>query len=203
MPLIPDGGGVTRDELRRRLREARRALIPEVRRAAAIAAADVLSASPQYRDARRIAVYIAVDGELDPEPLVQKARAAGKQIYLPALPTTEAASMGFLPYAADTPLRPNRFRIPEPVGGEACAPADLDLVLAPLVAFDAAGNRLGMGGGYYDKSFAFLKRVQRARPALIGYAYECQKAPELAAEAWDVPLQGVVTEQQFYLFPGE
>jgi 5-formyltetrahydrofolate cyclo-ligase len=203
VPLIRNGGDVTRDELRLRLREARRALIPEVRRAAAIAAAEILSASPQYRDARRIAVYVAVDGELDPEPLVQKARAAGKQVYLPALPTTEAASMGFLPYLPGEPLKPNRFRIPEPVGGEACAPADLDLVLAPLVAFDSAGNRVGMGGGFYDKTFAFLKRVQRTRPALIGYAYECQKLPELAPEAWDVPLQGVVTEQQFYLFAGE
>lgn len=203
MPLIQNGGDVTRDELRRRLREARRALIPEARRAAAVAAADLLAATPHYRDARRIAVYIAVDNELDPEPLVQKARAAGKQIYLPVLPGAEAASMGFLPYPPGVPLKPNRFRIPEPVGGEACAPADLDLVLAPLVAFDAAGNRLGTGGGYYDKSFAFLKRVPRAHPALIGYAYECQKLPELAAEAWDIPLLGVVTEQQFYRFGGE
>ena len=194
---------MTRDELRQRLREARRALIPEARRAAAIAAVDILAATTQYRDAKRIAVYIAMDSELDPEPLVQRARAAGKDIYLPVLPTTEAASLGFLPYAADTPLKPNRFRILEPVAGEPCAPADLDLVLTPLVGFDPVGNRLGMGAGFYDKTFAFLKRVQRARPALIGYAYECQKMPELTPEAWDVPLAGVVTEQQFYAFGGD
>lgn len=191
---------MTRDVLRRQLREARRALIPDVRRAAAESAAEILAATPLFLNARRLAVYHAVDGELDPEPLVQKARAADKQVYLPALPTAAAGSMSFLPYPPGVVLKPNRYRIPEPVSGEACAPADLDLVLAPLVAFDTRGNRLGMGGGYYDKSFSFLKRVKRARPALIGYAYECQKLPALPAEDWDVPLAGVATEQQFYSF---
>ena len=200
MPLIPSGAFVNRDELRRELREARRALIPDVRRAAALAAAEILSVTPLYRDAKRLAVYVAVENELDPEPLVLKARAAGKQLYLPVLPPADAGIMSFLPYPAGAWLKPNRFSIPEPVSGDPCAPADLDLVLTPLVAFDSSGNRLGMGAGYYDKTFAFLKRLKRAHPALIGYAYECQKTPEVDAAHWDVPLSGVVTEQQFYPF---
>lgn len=192
-----------RDELRRHMRGLRAGLPPGERRAAAEAAAAILAALPVYRDALRIALYVAVDGELDPEPLVIHARAAGKEVYLPVLPPSNNRPLVFLPYAADTVLRPNRYRIPEPTPtAEApLAPVELDLVLAPLVAFDARGQRLGMGGGFYDRSFAFLKEARTPRPVLIGYAYECQRVDALDAAEWDVPLAGVVTEQQFHAFP--
>lgn len=192
-----------RDELRRHMRGLRAALPPVERRAAAVAAAGIVTGLLQYRDARRIAVYMAVDGELDPEPLVALARAAGKQMYLPVLPPSNNRPFVFLPYAADSVLRPNRYRIPEPlpVPEETLAPVELDLVMAPLVAFDTRGQRLGMGGGFYDRSFAFLKEARAPHPALIGYAYECQKVEMLEPADWDVPLAGVVTEQQFYSFP--
>lgn len=191
-----------RDELRRQMRGLRTGLTPAARRAAAEAAAGIAAATAQFRHARRVAVYIAVDGELDPEPLVALARAAGKEVYLPVLPPGNSAPLSFLPYAAGAQLRPNRLRIPEPApsAGAQVAPVELDLVLAPLVAFDARGQRLGMGAGFYDRSFAFLKDARTPHPALIGYAYEVQKVPELAAEPWDVPLAGVVTEQRFYPF---
>ncbi|HEV2111523.1 MAG TPA: 5-formyltetrahydrofolate cyclo-ligase [Gammaproteobacteria bacterium] len=192
-----------RDELRRHMRGLRAALPPAERRAAAEAAARVASATPQFRTARRIAAYVAIEGELDPEPLLTLARAQGKEVYLPVLPPTNNLPLSFLPYAAGATLRPNRYRIPEPApsAGAALAPVELDLVFAPLVAFDARGQRLGMGGGFYDRSFAFLKAARTPHPALIGYAYECQRAEGLDAEAWDVPLVGVVTEQRFYAFP--
>ena len=192
-----------RDDLRRHMRGLRAGLSPAERRAAAETAARTLTASAQYRDARRIAVYVAVDGELDPEPLVALARAAGKEVYLPVLPPSNNRPLVFLPYAADTVLRPNRYRIPEPAPtAEApLAPVELDLVLAPLVAFDMRGERLGMGAGFYDRSFAFLKQTRTPHPALIGYAYECQRVEMLDAADWDVPLAGVVTEQRFYAFP--
>jgi 5-formyltetrahydrofolate cyclo-ligase len=159
-------------------------------------------ALPAYRDARRLAVYIAVDAELDPGPLLASARADGKEAYLPVISTSGDRFLHFQAYAAGTPLRPNIYRIPEPVNDprSALRPADLDLVLAPLVAFDSRGHRLGMGGGYYDRSFAFLKDPHIRKPLLIGLAYECQKVASLPAESWDVPLAGVVTEQQFYSF---
>lgn len=194
-----------RDELRSSMRSLRTALTPAERRAAAEAAAAVAATLPRYRDARRIGVYLAVDGELDPEPLVQHARAAGKEVYLPVLPPSDGLPFTYLPYLAGAALRPNRFRIPEPLpsAGESLAPVELDFVLAPLVAFDLRGQRLGMGGGFYDRSFAFLKAARTPRPLLVGYAYERQKVAELLAEAWDVPLAGVVTEQQFYSVDGE
>lgn len=192
-----------RDELRRHMRGLRTALSPELRRAAAEAAAAVAASTASFRSARRIAVYIAMDAELDPEPLVALARDAGKELFLPVLPPSNNAPMTFLPYGAGATLQPNRYRIPEPPpsAGAALAPVELDLVFAPLVAFDLRGQRLGMGAGFYDRSFAFLKDARHRHPALIGYAYEAQKVPEMPAESWDVPLAGVVTEQRFYPFP--
>ena len=134
-------------------------------------------------------------------PLVMRARSDGREIYLPVLPEGDGP-MGFLPYAQDAALTPNRFGIPEP-------PADpkrmrpgneIDLVLTPLVAFDLKGNRIGMGAGFYDRTFAFLKDTTRSRSPLIGYAYECQKRDAIDPQAWDIPLAGVATEQQFYPF---
>src|SRR5579863_9288696 len=131
-----------RDDLRRRMRDARRGLAPQARRAAAESAAEHLRALPDYQHARRIAAYMAVDAELDPEPFLKRARADGKEIYLPVL--AGERFLHFQAYTAGTPLRPNRYRIPEPVNDpqSALRPTDLDLILAPLVAFDARGHRL-------------------------------------------------------------
>jgi len=200
VPLITPSAGVTRDALRRQLRASRRALTPEARRLAGIAAALKLCESPAYRDARRISVYVAMDGELDPTPLIMRARTDGREVFLPVLPPLDGP-MSFRLYLPDSQLITNRFGIPEPVSAEGGRTAkDMDLVVTPLVGFDLQGNRLGMGAGFYDRTFGFLKHMQTPRPLLIGYAYEFQKLDALGAEAWDVPLAGVATEQQFYPF---
>jgi 5-formyltetrahydrofolate cyclo-ligase len=101
-------------------------------------------------------------------------------------------------------LQENRFGIPEP-----CVPARalvraqlLDLILVPLVAFDASGNRLGMGGGYYDRSLAFVAQRQHWRkPHVVGLAYEFQRVARMPANAWDVPLAAVVTNRSWYNMP--
>ena len=189
-----------REDIRRRMRETRRALSGAERAAAAASAARVVTALPAWEDAARIAIYHAMDGELDPAPLVTAARVAGKQVYLPVLNQRDDEPMLFLPWAADTRMQPNRYNIPEPVTGAPLAAQELDLVLAPLVAFDSRGQRLGMGAGFYDRSFAFLKDTRITRPLLIGYAFACQQVNTLPMESWDVPLAGVVTEQQFHRF---
>jgi 5-formyltetrahydrofolate cyclo-ligase len=192
---------MTRDALRQQLRAARRALSPEARLSASIAAAMKLCESAAYREARRIAVYVAMDGELDPTPLVMRARTDARELYLPVLPPLDGA-MSFRPFNVDTPLVSNRFGIPEPKfpdGGRMAK--EMDLVITPLVGFDMQGNRLGMGAGFYDRTFGFLRHMDKPRPLLIGYAYELQKVPALGAEAWDVPLAAVATEQHFYPRP--
>lgn len=155
----------------------------------------------EYREATHLALYLAVDGEIDPSPLVAEARAAGKQLYLPVLATDGTDALRFAAWHPDTPMQLNRFKIPEPSSDTADlrTPTQLDLVFTPLVAFDARGNRLGMGGGFYDRSFAFLKSGAR-KPLLIGLAFEFQLQSELRAESWDIPLAGVATDCAFYRF---
>lgn len=158
-----------------------------------------LAASPLFRAARRIAVYWPNDGEIDVAPLLRRAWACGKTCYLPVL---RGKRLGFAAYRRGDDLNLNRFGIPEPalparklVG----APA-LDLVLVPLLAFDAQGNRLGMGAGFYDRTLAArARRAHWRRPRLIGVAYEFQKVAKLLPAPWDVPLDSVVTPAQWHI----
>ncbi len=145
--------------------------------------------------AERIAAYLGNDAEMDPQPLIERLWAVGKRVYLPVV---RRPRMWFVPYTPDSRFVVNRYGIPEPnVAPDARIPVTaLDLVLMPLVAFDDAGNRLGMGGGYYDRTFAFLQRRRHWRsPRLVGLAYEVQRLASLPVEPWDMPLAGIVTER--------
>ncbi|MDH3220846.1 MAG: 5-formyltetrahydrofolate cyclo-ligase [Gammaproteobacteria bacterium] len=185
------------DDLRQRNRKRRAALASERLDAAAQLLAAKLLALPEYRQARRIAAYFAVNGEIALTPVIDRALAEGKQVYLPNL---DRQALRFSPYFHAQKMRINRFRLPEPDvdDSEMLAPADLDLVLAPLVVFDADCNRIGMGGGYYDRSFAFRKIPGNSRPRLIGVAHEMQKVDRIEPEEWDVRLDMVVTDQAIY-----
>ncbi|RMG30601.1 MAG: 5-formyltetrahydrofolate cyclo-ligase [Gammaproteobacteria bacterium] len=190
--------------LRRRLRQARNALSAAARRSAAERVAEHLLGLTCFRNARRIAAYLATDGELDPAPIVRCARAMGKEIYLPVLLPVGPRRLWFAPWPPEAPLACNRYGIPEPVRAARTrvSPHCLDLVLTPLVGFDAAGHRLGMGGGYYDRTFAFLRRHRHwCHPRLVGLAYECQRLQCLPVHPWDVPLAGVVTESGWHPSP--
>ena len=148
--------------------------------------------------AERIAAYMSTGGEVDCAPILDSAKLRKKSIFLPVLRKT---GLLFAPVEKGTPTRANRFGILEPVyeNADLLAGSDLDIVIAPLVAFDNNCNRLGMGGGYYDRSFAFRKRRKKwRRPLLIGVAYDFQRIDELQAQPWDVPLDMVITEQTTY-----
>lgn len=185
-------------QIRRRMRRARRALTPQQRQAAAHALAQHVLCHRQFQRARRIGLYLAVQGEMAVDELIERAWAAGKEVYLPVLLPYRYNRLWFAPHRPAQPLKPNRFGIPEPdVPASAMLnPRALDLVLVPLVAFDAAGHRLGMGGGYYDRTFAFLRtRRHWRRPLLMGSAYEFQCVTDgLRPNPWDVPLAAVATE---------
>lgn len=191
--------------LRRRLRARRRDLPDGERRAAALAIARRLADWPRFAEATRIAAYWACDGELDPAPVLENAWAADRAVYLPVLADAPPESLQFAPYRPGLPMRPNRFDIPEPdvAPSERLQPEQLDLVLTPMVAFDATGTRLGMGGGFYDRSFAFLldPDYRGRRPLLLGIGYEFQKTGEhLLRQSWDVPLNAAVTEAALHVF---
>jgi 5-formyltetrahydrofolate cyclo-ligase len=150
-------------------------------------------------NSQRIAAYLAADGEIDPYPLVQALWALGKTIYLPVLVPFTRQKLWFARFNPSDKLVHNRFGIEEPVRRRLIKPCALDLVLTPLVAFDGSGHRIGMGGGYYDRSFAFLRRRRYWRkPHLLGLAYELQKLPAIIPNDWDIPLDAVATEARIY-----
>jgi 5-formyltetrahydrofolate cyclo-ligase len=193
----------TRQSLRLALRARRRALSPPEQRRAAHDLAARLAATRLFRVSRRIALYLPNDGEIDPQPLMARMQSAGKRCYLPILSRLKHDRLWFAPYTDATPLALNRFGIPEPMTAARhwVRAQELDLILMPLVAFDAHGNRLGMGGGFYDKSLAFLRNRSRwHKPHLIGLAHDFQRVEQLETFAWDVPLQGVVTDRTVYNF---
>jgi 5-formyltetrahydrofolate cyclo-ligase len=185
--------------LRRQIRVARRLLSAEARSYAAERLAERLSLTHAFQRAERLAAYWAADGEMDPQPLMQRAWAAGKQVYLPVIGIDRR--LAFARYSDGSPLRPNRFGIPEPLvdADDWCDTIALQLVLMPLVAFDERGTRLGMGGGFYDQTFSFVRRRPHLqRPLLIGAAYELQRVSHLERRPWDVPLDAVATEARIY-----
>lgn len=101
--------------------------------------------------------------------------------------------------ADDSPrMMRNRFGIPEPAQSRRQPPGMLDLVVVPLVGFDAACNRMGMGGGFYDRSFAYRLTRRHAGPRLVGLAFDCQQVAELPVAPWDVPLDVIVTESRVH-----
>jgi 5-formyltetrahydrofolate cyclo-ligase len=170
------------------MRMRRRSLLPVRRQLAVRAIQRHLASLMEFRRARRVALYWPADGEPDVLGLAPLARARGKQLYLPVV--GHGGTLRFAHWPAGGKLRRNRYGIPEPVGNRHTIPAArLDLVIMPLVAFDAAGNRLGMGGGYYDRALA-----GRRRPALVGAAFSIQQASSIPAQPWDVPLDIIITE---------
>jgi 5-formyltetrahydrofolate cyclo-ligase len=194
-----------RSRLRAELRARRRALSRHERASASRQFARILQRSHLLRPGRRIAVYVAHDSEADPSAIVRLARRNGCELYLPAICDYRRRRMEFRRYASDTPLRPNRYGIDEPERSVASriAVRRLDLVLAPLVAVDPRGTRLGTGAGFYDRCLQHLRagRTWR-RPKLIGVGYEFQRVAELAARPWDVPLDALLTEKGLYASKG-
>ena len=185
------GSATDRSALRRHYRNARRALSAGAQRRHSIAISCGFLRSPLMWRAARIAAYLAIDGEPDLGRLLARLAGAGKRLALPVI--QRDGIMDFFAYEATMPLVPNRYGILEPAPGANHVPTlALDLVLTPLVAFDNCGNRLGMGGGFYDRHFGRLP--SGLRPLLIGIAHEAQRAPTLPAAPWDLPLDGVLTE---------
>ncbi len=152
-----------------------------------------------FVSSQHIAVYLANDGEIDPVHIIKQAWELEKQVYLPVLSAHEN-SLLFAPYEKDSPMCRNQFGIDEPNSSpEHWLKAEhMDLILLPLVAFDEKGNRMGMGGGFYDRSLTNI-REQKKSIQLIGLAHEVQKTRQLEAESWDIPLDAIATEDKLYV----
>ncbi len=183
------GGASSRLEVR----AARRRLSQADRNSANAAIVSHVRSLPTFRAARRVAIFFAFDGEPDLSPLIRFNQR--KEFFAPVITPTE---MHFAAVGPRTNLEANSYGIPEPQPPELIDPRSLDLVLTPLVAFDRHGNRMGVGGGYYDRCFAFLSQRQHwFKPKLVGTAYSMQRFDRIEANPWDIPLWGAITETGF------
>jgi 5-formyltetrahydrofolate cyclo-ligase len=188
-------------KLRKQLRSQRRTLSLHDQCLHSSAMSLLLCRSPLFLNSKRLALYLEEDGEMATDLILSKARKLKKKCYLPVLRPQPQRALWFAEYRHGDCLLHNRFGIEEPCihTHRLIPPWGLDLILMPLVAFDTYGSRLGMGGGYYDRTLAYrASRKFWHKPKLIGLAHDFQKVKKLKREAWDIPLDGVVTEREFY-----
>ena len=185
-------------DIRQQLRAKRRALSVKQQRVCADQLATILCKERFFLRAKRIGIYLANDGEIDPGAILATALKAGKSCFLPILHPLKKNSLYFGQYDPTTQMVPNRFGIPEPKFNSAqiAPPWSLDVILMPLVAFDREGNRMGMGGGYYDRTLAFMVEGNRLKPKLIGLAHGYQEVDNISQQSWDIPLHLIATDRE-------
>ena len=142
---------------------------------------------------------MSFDGELDPKQILQEAINQGKSCYLPIVIDDSAEEMNFGLYDQAMSLKENKWGIQEPLSqGSLISPFDLEVVFVPLVGFDDKCSRLGMGKGFYDKTFNFKSRNTLSQPLLVGLAHECQHIQKIPLENWDIRLDLIVTGERIY-----
>ncbi|MGO1247910.1 MAG: 5-formyltetrahydrofolate cyclo-ligase [Oceanisphaera sp.] len=186
--------------IRQQVREARRCLSDAQQQAAAQEIVKHVASTPHLAKANKVALYLANDGELNPHPLIDWYWARRTQVYLPVLHPFSAGQLLFLRYTPDTPMVNNCFGINEPkLDIRLLTPKnDLDVIYTPLVAFDASGNRMGMGGGFYDRTLSAWRNRLGPRP--VGLAHNCQQLATVPTDHWDIPLPELITPSQHWRF---
>ena len=174
--------------LRSALRQRRQSLSLAAQDAAAQAVSQSALSLPAWAGAQRIAVYHARDGEIDTASLAAAARSHNKQVFLPAL--NDDNTLFFARWNTDDTPSINRYNIPEPpIGADQCPAQELDIIFLPVVGWDKRGGRLGMGGGYYDRTLSGV-----SGPLLVGLAHGVQQVEHIPRESWDIGLDYIVTE---------
>ncbi len=162
--------------------------------------------APFYKQAQYIALYLSVNGEVELSALINKIDEQYKKCYLPVILSQKKGVIAFAPYHKHTPLIKNCFGISEPIyqEKELRFAQEMDVILAPLVAFDEQGHRMGMGGGYYDRALQHLainpSQSRHLKPVFVGIAHELQCIKNLPVQKWDISLNTVVTEKRVTFF---
>lgn len=184
-------------QIRQHFRQTRRALTIQEQQQHAISLCQNINAALGFRHQNKVAAYLATQSEISLNPWI--ASSSRQQIYLPMLYESIHPRLRFARYNNSTRWKQNRFNITEPDThwGHTLHARHLDIILMPLVTFDRRGNRMGMGGGYYDRSLAFRnQRLIWKKPLLIGVAYSCQEYPDLPTNPWDVVMDMIITEKE-------
>lgn len=184
-------------ELRHKIRRQRSLLSITIQQDIAIKITLTICQLPIFKASKFIAAYLPFNGEVDARPLIKNIWQEHKRCYLPVIKNDQ---MLFVQYVENDQLIKNHFGILEPPYSDKkiIQPEELDLVIVPLVGFDKNANRLGTGGGYYDRTFIFKKQKPNSKPYLLGIAYELQKLTSLTPNVWDVPMDMIVTEERSY-----
>lgn len=185
----------SRQHIRQQIRQRRRALSNDEQRDYAQQAANRMMAFPPMLLAHTVALFLSFDGELDTRPLIEQLWRSGKRVCLPVLHPFSPGNLLFLHYHPESELVVNHLKIHEPKLDlrDVTPLSELDVLVTPLVAFDNQGQRLGMGGGFYDRT---LQNWQQHGFTPVGYAHDCQRVDALPVEEWDIPLPAVVTPSQ-------
>ena len=180
-----------RNQLRQQIRKTRANLTALQQQQAEDSITQQALAFIEERNAQHIALYVSFDGEISTDKLIKTLWAQDKHVYLPVLHPFNPNHLLFLRYLPDTPMVKNKFGIWEPkLNVQNVLPLDeLDILFTPLVAFDKQGNRLGMGGGFYDRT---LQNWRNSSFIPVGLAHQCQQVEQLLTEAWDVPLHQIL-----------
>jgi 5-formyltetrahydrofolate cyclo-ligase len=180
-------------ELRREHVNARCCLSADERRHASDRITDKVVRAPFFQRSRLVACYLSVANEVDTWRIIGRAWRMKKRVFAPV--TRRHRKLEFREITPKSDLVHDEFGLFVPVAGEVIAARELELVLTPLVAFDSDGERIGMGGGYYDRTFSFLRgRRQLLKPKLVGLAFACQQVPKITPNPWDIRLYCVITE---------
>lgn len=199
MPQVLD-----KTEIRRRLREIRKAYNAAARQAASQSLVRLALRHRLLAKGRRVGLYIPSNSEIDVHPLLRRACAMRASCFLPIIPRPGRKRMWFSEMGQHPLWVLNRYGIPEnrqPLARRVRA-QKLDLLFMPLLGFDSRGFRLGMGGGYYDASLAYLKRLRHwKKPRVVGVAFSGQEVERLPEDVWDIPLDAVLTEREYRVFP--
>ncbi|KEY91008.1 5,10-methenyltetrahydrofolate synthetase [Candidatus Photodesmus blepharus] len=190
---------LSRQNFRKQIREKRNRLCKDEQHQASLSLSLRFSTLPELLICQHIALYISSDGEIDTKPLIERLWKQGKQTYLPVIHPFSKGCLLFLHYDSNTSIKQNTYGIFEPELNKTCIKpiSQIDLICTPLVGFDSLGYRLGMGGGYYDRTLKewFITGVG-AIP--IGLAYDFQHVDQLPIKSWDIPLPKIVTPTQIW-----
>lgn len=148
--------------------------------------------SKYFKDANNIGCYLSTEYEVSTDIIISSAHKTNKNLYVPKI--KQGHAMDFVKMTLNSNMVKNRYGIHEPLSKDIIDTNKLDIVLVPIVAFDEKKNRIGMGGGFYDRKFKYIKNTKKKYPLLIGVAFECQKVKKIKPESWDVKLSAIVTE---------
>lgn len=183
----------TQSELRAAALHARRSLDAEARDEATQRIVGHFLRSAFFFKASAIGCFLSMPDEVGTSALIARAWSAKKRIYCPVV--AAGRRLRFVEVTRNSALRRSGFGLLEPIDGDEIDPLTLDVVVTPVVAFDADGHRIGMGGGYYDRTFAELRnRRTWLHPKLVGVAFSCQKVQKIKANPWDIALHTILTE---------